>query len=49
MIGQHVLSAFAACCLLGGALLGGSTYVRSLEGRYIDGLAPDMFDLTNRF
>jgi D-alanine transfer protein len=48
VIGQHLLAAFAACCLVGGGLLGGSTYVRALEGRYIDSLAPDMFDLKNQ-
>jgi D-alanine transfer protein len=48
VIAQHLLSAFLACCVVGGGLAGASAYARSLEGRSINTLAPDMFDLKNQ-
>jgi D-alanine transfer protein len=48
MIAQHLVSAIVACCLVGGGLAGGSAYARALEGRYIDALAPEMFELKNQ-
>jgi D-alanine transfer protein len=48
MIGRHVLVAVVACCLVGGALASATRFVRSLEGRYINALAPSMFALKNQ-
>jgi D-alanine transfer protein len=48
MIGRHVLTALVACGLMGGALSAATGYVRSMEGRYINALAPGMFGLKNQ-
>ncbi len=48
MIGRHVLAAVLAVGLLGGALVGGSLYLRWLESRSIHNLAPMMFALKNQ-
>jgi D-alanine transfer protein len=48
MIAQHLVNALLACCLVGGGLAGASAYARSVEDRYVDALAPSMFDLKNQ-
>jgi D-alanine transfer protein len=46
--GRHTVAALLACLVLSGGLTTATGYVRALEGRYINALAPAMFALKNQ-
>lgn len=48
MIGRHALAAVLACLVVSGGVTCATGYVRSLEGQYINALAPRMFPLKNQ-
>src|ERR1700704_5549637 len=48
VIGRHVLAAVLACLVASGGVASATGYVRSLESRYIEALAPRMFALKNQ-
>jgi D-alanine transfer protein len=48
MNGRHVVAGVLAVCLVGAGLTSARWYVRSLEQRAIEAIAPRMFDLKNQ-